>query len=204
VRLRFADCVLDTATRELRRGGSPVSLPPKAFALLLLLVERRPEAVSQDDIHKELWGDMAGGTTIARLVNEVRAAVADTAGDPRIIRTVPRFGYAFCADAQDESPAVVCALQWGTRQMPLTPGKYVIGRGAEASVPVPVGNVSRRHAQITVTRSGATLEDLGSRNGTYVGDAKISGPVTLKHDDRIVIGPATFVFCQADDEATTQ
>jgi DNA-binding winged helix-turn-helix (wHTH) protein len=205
VRLCFADCVLDTATRELTRGGAGVPLTPKAFALLEVLALRRPDAVSHADLRKVLWPDMeAGGTSLARVVNEVRAAIGDSADDPRIIRTVPRFGYAFCGEARDESAAAVCALHWGPRHIPLPIGTHVIGRSAEASITIPASNVSRRHAQIVVTGSGATLEDLGSRNGTCVGEVRISGTVSLKNDDRIVVGPATLIFIQADDDATTE
>jgi len=117
---------------------------------------------------------------------------------------VPRFGYAFCGSARDESASVVCALQWGAQHIPLPIGTYVIGRSADASIAIPATNVSRRHAQIVVTSAGATLEDLGSRNGTCLGDESISGIVPLKNDDRIVVGPATLIFIQADDDATTQ
>jgi DNA-binding winged helix-turn-helix (wHTH) protein len=207
-RVRFADCVLDTATRELTRGGVPLPLSPKAFTLLVVLAERRPAAVSHEDLRKALWPDMEiGGTTLARLVNEVRTAVGDHADDPRVIRTVPRFGYAFCCQVEPErlEPAtkVCCAVQWGTRHVALPPGTYVIGRAPEAPISIPASSVSRRHAQIVVTDAGATLEDLGSRNGTCVGDDRISGRVDLKNQDRIVIGPATFIFHQSDDAETT-
>jgi len=207
-RVRFGDCVLDTATRELTRGGRPVSLSPKAFALLALLAERRPAAVSHDDLRDALWPDVeVGGTTLARLVNEVRAAVGDHADHPHVIRTVPRFGYAFCCetepDAKEPEGRAICAVQWGNRHVPLPPGTYVIGRSPDVPISVPASNVSRRHAQIVVTNAGATIEDLGSRNGTCVGDDRISGRVDLKNGDRIVIGPATLVFHQSDEAETT-
>jgi DNA-binding winged helix-turn-helix (wHTH) protein len=205
--------VLDTATRELVRAGAASALSPKAFALLALLAERRPAAVSHAELREALWPGMeAGGTTLARLVNEVRAAVGDRAEDARVIRTVARFGYAFCAEATDATdasggeggaPRVVCALQWGDRHFPLPPGAHVIGRAPDARVTVPASNVSRHHARIVVTADGATIEDLGSRNGTFVGGGRISAATVLKNDDRIAVGPATLVFCQADDDATT-
>jgi DNA-binding winged helix-turn-helix (wHTH) protein len=206
--VRFGDCVLNIATRELTRGGLPQPLSPKAFTLLTVLAERRPAAVSHDDLRKVLWPDMeVGGTTLARLVNEVRTAVGDHADHPHVIRTVPRFGYAFCSETDpgglEPEPKVYCAVQWGTQHIPLPPGTYVIGRGPDAPISVPASNVSRRHAQIVVTASGATLEDLGSRNGTSLGGSPISGRVDLKHQDRIVIGPATLVFQQSDEAETT-
>lgn len=206
--VRFGDCVLNIATRELTRGGLPQALSPKAFTLLTVLAEHRPAAVSHDELRKALWPDMEmGGTTLARLVNEVRAAVGDHADHPHVIRTVQRFGYAFCGETdsggKESETRVRCAVQWGTQHIALPPGTYMIGRGPDAPISVPASNVSRRHAQIVVTAAGATLEDLGSRNGTCLGDDRISGRVDLKHQDRIVVGPATLIFYQSDNAETT-
>ena len=94
-RLRFRDCMLDIGVRALERGGRPVALSPKAFTLLAVLVERRPNAVSHDELRAALWpGTISGGTTLARVVSEARAAVGDEDEEP-VIRTVHRFGYAF-------------------------------------------------------------------------------------------------------------
>jgi len=209
MRLGFADCELDTVTRVLTRGGAPVALSPKAYALLALLAERRPGAVSHDDLRDAVWPDVEiGGTQLARLVNEVRAAVGDEAGQPRVIRTIQRFGYAFCAEAveiNEEEGAragVSCALNWEGRHIPLPPGHHDIGRALDAFVTVPEKHVSKHHARIVVTPAGARLEDLGSRNGTYVNGTRVSGSIALANGDRLVVGPASFTFCQADDEKT--
>ncbi|HEU4433121.1 MAG TPA: winged helix-turn-helix domain-containing protein, partial [Pyrinomonadaceae bacterium] len=133
MRLRFRDCVLDTGVRTLARSEQPVPLSPKAFHLLEVLAERRPNAVSQDDLRKELWPDtVMGGTTIARLVSELRAAIGDDRHEP-IIRTVHRFGYAFAELATEEhvGPAAVIAsfaIQWGSQLVPLCAGENLIGR----------------------------------------------------------------------------
>ena len=105
MRFRFGDCVLDTEQRELTRAGRPVPLLPKVMRLLEVLVERRPRVVSLSDLRGLLWPDaLAGGTRVARLVNELRAALGDEARPPRFIRTVHRFGYAFCAELSEEPP----------------------------------------------------------------------------------------------------
>ena len=78
-------------------------LSPRAFRLLEVLTERRPDAIAQEALRGLLWPDtVAGGTTLARLVHEVRAALGDSARPPRYVRTVHRFGYAFCSTAIEE------------------------------------------------------------------------------------------------------
>ena len=52
--------------------------------------------------------------------------------------------------------------------MPLAEGENIIGRGVDASVWIDAPGISRHHARIVVREGTATLEDLGSKNGTYV------------------------------------
>jgi len=201
MRLRFADCVFDGDTREVVREGRVRPVSPKAFALLELLIERRPGAVSRDDIHARLWPDVhVSEANLANLVVELRTALGDDARRPRLIRTVPRFGYAFKADARPDrgrvetgepAPRFVYRLLWGRREISLDPGENLIGRDRDAIVWVDDDSVSRRHARITVDADVATIEDLGSKNGTYVGDRKIRGPVVLSDRDVVRVGPAT-------------
>ena len=100
MRLAVGEWVFDSDTREVIRAGVAVPLSPKAFALLELLIDRRPKAVSKAEIHEHLWrGIFVSPSNLANLVTELRSALGDDAHNPRIIRTVPRFGYAFNADA---------------------------------------------------------------------------------------------------------
>jgi DNA-binding winged helix-turn-helix (wHTH) protein len=169
VRLRFGDCVLDTYLHQLTRAGRTVALSPKAFALLAALAERRPRVVMRAELRRLVWPEaVVGGTTLARLVNEVRAAVGDSAARGDVVRTVPRVGYAFSAEAIEEKGSSIrarCALQWGERHVPLAQGENVIGRSADAAISVASSKISRRHARILVERGRATLETWAARTG---------------------------------------
>jgi len=201
MRLRFGDCVFDGDTREVFRGEQPVAISPKAFALLELLVDSRPGAVSKTDIHDRLWpGIHVSEANLPNLVVELRAALGDDARHPHIIRTVARFGYAFSADARPDrrrgdpdlgTPRFVYRLVWGRREIALDPGENLIGRDREAVVWIDDDSVSRRHARILIGEEGATIEDLASKNGTAVGDRKIDEPTRLTERDVVRIGPAT-------------
>jgi hypothetical protein len=184
-----------------------VPLSPKAFSLLELLIDRRPNAVSKEEIHDHLWrGIFVSASNLANLVTELRSALGDDARKPRIIRTVPRFGYAFQAEAvplksaagRRTSAAVrsVCRLVWGPREIALDPGENLIGRDRDSVVWIDDASVSRRHARIAVDDSGATVEDLGSKNGTYVRGRRIQKPARLEDRDPIKIGPASMIFRQ--------
>ena len=200
MRLAVGDWVFDSDTREVVRKGRPASLSPKAFDLLELLIRRRPSAVPKADIHEHLWpGTFVSDANLANLVAELRAALGDDARAPRILRTVPRFGYAFAADASEKAPAplaapFICRLIWGPREIALDPGENLIGRDRDSVVWIDDASVSRRHARISVDDSGATVEDLGSKNGTLLRGRRIKKPAQLADKDGIKIGPASMVF----------
>ena len=96
VRFRFAEFVLSPRQRLLVRGGVPVSLIPKYFDLLLLLIIRRRDAVSKHTIFSEVWSDVVvSDGALSQAVRTLRRTLDDDSRDPRFIRTVSRHGYQF-------------------------------------------------------------------------------------------------------------
>jgi DNA-binding winged helix-turn-helix (wHTH) protein len=197
MRVRFGECLLDSDTRELSLGGKAVHLQPKAFQFLELLLRERPRAVSKEKIHEQLWpGTFVSDSTLTSLLTEIRAAIRDEPHESRFIRTVHRFGYAFSGKAQEavERPAGVggrqaaCWLLRGRRRIPLEAGETIIGRDPGAAVFLDDKSVSRRHARIVISEEGATLEDLGSKNGTYLQDARVESRLPLSDGDKIRVG----------------
>ena len=201
MRLAFGDCVFDSGTREVLRGGHAAALPQKAFSLLELLISRRPNAVSKEEIHEHLWpGTYVSDASVANLVADLRAALGDDARKPRTIRTVHRFGYAFRADVKEAearaTPSisrVSCRILWDGREIHLRDGENVIGREPDAVIWIDDASVSRRHARIVVGADGASLDDLGSKNGTRLQGERIRKVSPLKDRDVIQIGPASMV-----------
>ncbi len=204
MRLSFGDCAFDTDTREVFRAGRLLSISPKAFALLDLLIGCRPKAVSKADIHSRLWPDThVSEANLANLVVELRAALGDVARKPSIIRTVARFGYAFSARAalergpdggEPRALGLVYRLVWGRREVALDAGDNLVGRDRDAVVWIDDESVSRRHARISIAEEGATIEDLGSKNGTYVDEKRIRARTLLTDRDVVKIGPATLTL----------
>jgi pSer/pThr/pTyr-binding forkhead associated (FHA) protein len=73
-------------------------------------------------------------------------------------------------------------------RFPLRLGETLLGRSPYCSIVINDGLVSRQHAAIRVTREGMAIEDLGSRNGTFVNQRRISGTQVLSPGDRIDVG----------------
>ena len=202
MRVRFAEFALDDRTRELRRDDEPVHLSPKAFQVLELLLRRRPAAVPKGEIMAEVWtGTHVTEASLASTVAELRAALADQKTHPRFIRTVHGFGYAFCGEAADDAARAADArdapsfrLIWQRREIQLVEGENVLGRDRDAVVWLDSSTVSRRHACIKVAGGQAVIEDLGSRNGTFVGGRKVDAPTALADRDEVRLGSVFMVF----------
>jgi DNA-binding winged helix-turn-helix (wHTH) protein len=201
VRIRFGPFTLDDRTRQLLKGERTVALSPKAFELLLSLAARHPEVLSKGELHERLWPKtFVSEANLSNLVAEVRSALGDRPRAPRFIRTAYGFGYAFCGEtitldrelARSARPA--CWLEWGRRRFPLFSGSYVVGRDADADICLSSTTVSRRHARLVVSDEQMTLEDFGSKNGTYRGNERVDGAVPLTDGDSIRIGSVLVTF----------
>jgi DNA-binding winged helix-turn-helix (wHTH) protein len=197
VRLDFADVAIDTRSREIHRAGKPVHLSPKAFELLLILIESRPQAVAKRALQDRLWPDtFVVEKNLTNLVAEIRKAIGDSSASPTFLRTVSRFGYAL-RDRPDAGPTAPAArsagdtevhLTWTLGRATLREGEHIVGRAADAAICLEADSVSRRHARIVVTGTAATVEDLGSKNGTTIGDRRVRGETALVDGDRLRIG----------------
>jgi TolB-like protein len=94
--LAFGDHQLDIGRRELRRDGEPIELEPKAFDLLVFLVENRHRVVSKEDLLRVVWGGrFVSESALTTRVNAVRRALGDDGATQRFVRTFIRKGVRF-------------------------------------------------------------------------------------------------------------
>jgi DNA-binding winged helix-turn-helix (wHTH) protein len=210
VPLQFDDLTFDSDTRQVWIGKKEVRLSPKAFDLLALLIARRPKAVSKADIRDHLWpGTFVSDSSLPSLVSEIRDAIADHRRKPGLLRTLHGFGYAFHAEqgpvtqaAADDAPNAW--LIGSTAEVALLPGENIIGREGHGVLVVKSSTVSRRHARIAIDGSAAVVEDLGSKNGTYVNDRRIDARTPVVDGDQIRIGSLVFTFRLSQGNETTE
>ena len=105
--LRFATFELDVRSRELREGDRLIRLQEQPFQVLRTMLERPGDVVTRDEFRQRLWPsgtfvDFEHGLNAA--VKRLRAALGDTADNPRFVETLPRRGYRFIARV-DAAPA---------------------------------------------------------------------------------------------------
>jgi DNA-binding winged helix-turn-helix (wHTH) protein len=202
VTYRFAAFSVSSDARQLLAEGSEVHLSPKAFELLLKLIEHRSRVLSKAELQECLWpSTFVGETNLATLVAEIRRALNDSAHDSKFVRTVHRFGYRFVGSVVEEPGTPIGAnagvrmyLTAADRQFPLAEGAIVIGRAPQAAVRIDAGGVSRSHARIVVSGGEARVEDLGSKNGTFVDGERVTGTCLLADGKEIRVGPVTLTF----------
>jgi hypothetical protein len=156
-----------------------------------------------------LWPDVVvEEANVRNLIAEIREAIGDRGSGPAMIRTIPRFGYAFEAHVDDdssspqldESPRLI-GLH---RDYRLSAEENVIGRDADCAVTLPDPLVSRRHALVRITAGHATIEDLGSRNGTLVNGITIAARTEIRDGDTIEVGPVRMTFRIMDRNRETE
>jgi DNA-binding winged helix-turn-helix (wHTH) protein len=211
MRVVFGECEFDSGQRVVCRHGRVIPLSPKALQLLELLVDRRPEAVAKTEILERLWpGTFVTDASLHNLVTEVRAALGDSPQARRYIRTVPRYGYAFQADARPAPARATAGLASSgprlvsrRREWSLSEGANLVGRDRDCAVRIDSATLSRRHARIIVTGTGATIEDLGSKNGTLVNGHPVEHRVALEENDEIQLGSVAVTYRVQDTLPST-
>jgi DNA-binding winged helix-turn-helix (wHTH) protein len=203
VRFDLGDLVLDVGLRQLLKDGTEVKLSPKAFDCLAVLVRERPRVVTTAELHQQIWsGVFVSDASIAMVASEVRAALGETARDPKRIRTSHGHGYAFQGDVKpSDFGAPSHWLIVGERVFPLRQGDNIVGREPDVDVRVDSPSVSRRHARLRITGADVTVEDLGRTYGTIVGQRRITEITPLKNGDEVRFG-SILAVCQRSADST--
>lgn len=209
-RFRFDQFCFDSDRKALLRGGEPVRLTPRAFRLLELLLMRWPKAVSKRDLLDYVWsGAIVEEANLKTLVLEIRTALEERGGRPQVVRTVYGFGYAFAGDLEEGEPQVRAAaalsVRWDDHSVLLPLGAHLIGRRPDCAVVIDANSVSRVHARLEVLRDAMRIQDLNSKNGTYVDGRRITAPIDLPRRCEIVIGEVPVKLARLDSrDASTE
>jgi len=211
MQIRFGECCLDDETRQLTRNGEPVPISPKALQLLQVLLEHRPKALSARDLYRHLWPDThVEKANLRNLIAEIRAAIHDRGTSPRLIRTVFGFGYAFSGDVAEETSGdrflSRYQLVYRATPYPLFEGENVVGRSAGVTVVIDAQGISRRHARLLIRGERIFLEDLGSKNGTFVEGRRVVERISIQEGTEIRLGhlPARILATTSDGSTLTE
>jgi DNA-binding winged helix-turn-helix (wHTH) protein len=210
---RLGDWLVEPRLGQISRDDRTVRLRPRAMEVLVLLAAADGDVVSRRQIIDAVWRtSFVSDNVVSQVVTELRQAFGDDARHPRYIQNVPRRGYRLVArvtDLDEEPPTggqqPEFALASGHVTHPVGQGETVVGRGSAADIRIDLTEVSRRHARIVVQGSTATIEDLGSKNGTFVNGLRIAEPTRLAEGDEVQFGSAAarFRFARAGEPTQT-
>lgn len=218
---RFGVFELNPRTGELRKRGARVRLQDQPFQVLAMLVERAGDLVTREEVRERLWSGsvfVAFDQALNNAVAKIRAALGDSAENPRFVETFERRGYRFLASVEwvaaegprppstpvSSRPATNVRLTTDDRTITLQDGTNIIGRDPDAAVWIDSAIVSRRHARLVVQDGRVTVEDLGSRNGTFVNGARLTGASPLVHGDEIRLGTLRLVVHVSTGQTATR
>jgi len=176
--------------------GRIVRLRPRAMDVLACLAIEAGKLASKHNLIDAVWRtEFVSEHALTQVISELRAALGDDARNPTYIENIPRRGYRLVAAVTPVAVSVPPAreaslpfkLQGEGGDHPLSQGANIIGR-TDADISIDRTEVSRCHARIVVQGTTATIEDLGSKNGTYVNGERLQQPALLASGDEIWIG----------------
>ena len=200
---------------RISRGSEQYGLRPRVTELLVCLADRAGELATKQHLIDNVWHtEFVTVNALTQLIAELRSALGDDAKKPRYVETIPRRGYRLIAPTTFFRPPI--GTQVGEvsafmlvdddgNELWLKEGENLIGRSPDAAVRIDTSKVSRRHARILIEGVTATLEDLGSKNGTFLRGRRLEQAARIEDADEIRIGAnlALFRFKVVDDETRT-
>ena len=97
------DILLEPLSHRLERDGQPISVEPKAYAVLTMLMEHPNVLIDKDTLLDAVWGhrNVTPGV-LSRVISQLRRALDDSATRPRLIATVYCLGYRFIGEVHRE------------------------------------------------------------------------------------------------------
>jgi predicted ATPase/DNA-binding winged helix-turn-helix (wHTH) protein len=148
---------IDPANRRLTRAGGDVALEPKAFSLLLVLLDRADELVTRDELLDAVWGHRyIAPATLNRVVTLLRRVLDDDADRPHAIQTVHGAGYRFIGEVRrTASHAGGARARFGPSALARLPAKLeaLVGRERELEQ---LSGMLAQHRAVTIVGPGGT------------------------------------------------
>ena len=204
MRYQFAGLTLDTESRAVTDASRSIRLSPKAYELLVYLVEKSPAAVSRQELYDHLWPQtFVDASSLHTQVHDLRGALGDA--ERSLIRNVYGYGLILGAAVTRSNRAgpVHFRLIIGDLVFDLEAGDNLVGRDRDCDVRIDFPSVSRQHARISITGHAASIVDLGSKNGTQIGERKLRAPAVLQNGDRVLFGSISAIVQVVEPVSST-
>ena len=209
MRVRFGDFTFDGDTRELLRGAAPVHVSPKAFRFLELLLESRPRALSKGDLQEKIWpSTFVSEENLASLAAEVRerwrrGPLRAVRPNGLRLRLRLRRGGRGRATAPGSATGPALPRRGQARARALRRREHR-GTGRRRCRADRRPDRLRHHARLVVEGSTVTVEDLDSKNGSFVEGKRLKARRVLKSGDIVKFGSVVMTFRAWSPETSTE
>jgi DNA-binding winged helix-turn-helix (wHTH) protein len=213
VPFRLGDWQVLPDQNRIVRGQEKAHLEPRVMELLVHLCRHAGNVVSKHHIIDSVWHQqIVAESALSRCMAVLRRALGDDVGQPSYIETIPKRGYRVIAEVEGidrieeahQGALSTFRVRVGEHEITLAEGQNTVGRDPSCAVYVDSPKVSRRHALIVVEGKSATLEDAGSKNGTYIRGARVTERVVLGNGDEIIVGSTMVKVLVDDDDSGTE
>jgi TolB-like protein/DNA-binding winged helix-turn-helix (wHTH) protein/tetratricopeptide (TPR) repeat protein len=144
---RFGQFELRPHTRELYKLGIRLKLRPQPFEVLRALLDANGEMVSREQLHEMLWSSetfVDFDQSLNTCIKELRAALNDSAGEPRYIETLPKLGYRMMVPAERDFGVAPPQAAEAPPSLPTSPTGGTAEPPPAAPAPIPVDTVTIR------------------------------------------------------------
>ena len=212
---KLGEWLVEPDLNQIRRGDEEIRLEVKIMELLAYFARRGNRLLTRRELIDGVWDtEFICDNTLTHAVAELRAALGDDCKSPAYIETIHRRGYRLKAEVMtlEDRPVAESGrpsryrIVDAARSIQLREGTNLIGRAPEATVRIDSIWVSRDHARILVDQLSASIEDLESRNGTFLNGTEVVRPMRLAAGDTIFLGKHTnpLHFMEAGPQASTE
>lgn len=193
----LGDWLVEPSLDRVAKDGREVRLRPRAMDVLVCLAVQAGRLATKRDLIDAVWRtEFVSDHALTQVIAEIRSALGDDARNPSYIENIPRRGYRLVAEVTEAAPSAAPAgrvtlpfkLQGEARDFALVQGANIIGRAPESEVCIDRTEVSRCHARIRIAGTTASIEDLDSKNGTYLNGRRLEQPAQLASGDEIWLG----------------
>ena len=200
---RVGEWCVEPTLNAIRCGETTRHLEPKVMDALVALARSGGGVVTKSELTDAVWQlPFISENRLVGVIASLRRALGDDVNEPRYVQTIPTRGYRLAVPvewdggeaAREPERTARFTLETADETYRLHEGVNIVGREAEADIRIASDWVSRRHARLEVQGESVVLEDLGSKNGTFVNSGSLTGRVQLQDVDEIRLGRAAVVL----------
>ena len=129
--ISFDEITVDCENFRVLKAGTLLTLTPRAFDVLIVLLEGAGRVVEKQELFDRVWGEThVTDNALTKIIKEIRHTLDDDANAPRYVETVPKRGYRFIGTIEEESDFQISQIQSTVQRQPGLSRRFAISSRA--------------------------------------------------------------------------